>query len=263
MKFLLSNLNKKDTWLSLGIPLVFGPVVGMCRLGQGWLATKYFLAFLLCFYLFINSLFVRSTPIDFFDTIEDIVWLVWVVGAYHCFLVATKGEEKQGKWYSKWGVLIPAIILEWMFIYNIYSVPAELPRCYEKVDAFERGDDVIFKIGRRGDDRGRIIGIPGDTIELKDKIIYINGDAVPKVSNGSGKEFVETLPNGKNIIVTESQAIEKMDNFPSTYIPEGFYFILYDYRAPAYRIYVHDSRFKGLISQNRVMYRHSYDCLNK
>lgn len=260
MQFSLSNLNNKNLWLALAVPLFSGPVVGMCYLGHGRFAIRYFLAFCLCFYLFINSLFVRSTPIDFFDTIEDIVWLVWVVGTYHCFLVAMKGEEKLGNWYSNRYVLIPVIILEWMFIYNIYSVPAELPSCYEKIGAFERGDYVIFKVGRRGDDRGRIIGIPGDTIELKNKIIYINGNAVPKTSKGPGNEFVEILPNGKSIVVTESQDIEKMDNLPATHIPENFYFILYDYRAPAYRIYVHDSRFKGLISQNRIMYKRLDNC---
>ena len=40
---------------------------------------------------------------------------------------------------------------------------------------YERGDEVVFHANETDDYIKRIIGIPGDTIEYKDDVLYVNG----------------------------------------------------------------------------------------
>jgi signal peptidase I len=59
----------------------------------------------------------------------------------------------------------------------------------------ERGDVVVFKHPGNGTDYiKRLIGLPGDTVQMIDGILYINGEPAPQEPDG---EFVQTyLPQG-------------------------------------------------------------------
>ena len=107
----------------------------------------------------------------------------------------------------------------------------------------ERGDVVVFKFppDDSTDYIKRVIGLPGDRIEMRYGTLYINDEAVPKVETepfieyfGSVPhevpQFVETLPNGVSYRVLDRQPSSNLDNTQAFRVPEGHYFMMGDNR---------------------------------
>lgn len=116
----------------------------------------------------------------------------------------------------------------------------------------DRGDVVIFRPPHKLDVRyiKRLIGLPGEKIEIIDGLVYINDKPIERENLGKilqgGKEYIkykETLPNG---VTYYSYKIEEDDitefgidsDFGPYFIPDGEYFFLGDNRAQSA-----DSRF--------------------
>ena len=123
----------------------------------------------------------------------------------------------------------------------------------------ERGDVVVFRHPVNNSDYiKRLVGLPGDSVQVKDGIVFLNGTAVPQQPDGQFVEifdrqgpqgllprcengpvgigaeciksrFIETFPNGRahDILNIGNQS---SDNTPVFQVPEGHYFFMGDNR---------------------------------
>lgn len=102
----------------------------------------------------------------------------------------------------------------------------------------ERGDVIVFKypVDTSMDFIKRVIGVPGDEIQIINKEVFING-TLYKNPNEVHKD--------RQIFPAESVA---RDNFGPVRVPEGSYFVMGDNRDNS-----HDSRFWGFVPKSNLV----------
>ncbi|MGH6734495.1 MAG: signal peptidase I [Methyloceanibacter sp.] len=151
------------------------------------------------------------------------------------------------------GSMIPTLLIgDYLFVskysygYSRYSFPFGLNLFPGRIWASdpERGDVVVFKLPRDNetDYIKRVIGLPGDEIQMIHGVLHINGDAVDKVkiddyvvTDSSGRErrmarYQETLPNGVSYPVLDLVKDGFGDNTEVYNVPEGQFFMMGDNR---------------------------------
>ena len=108
----------------------------------------------------------------------------------------------------------------------------------------KRGDVAVFKLPRDNstDFIKRVIGLPGDEIETRHGVLFINGKEVPKKPlapfvavdedgvTRSSPRFEETLPNGVKYTVLDTIDEGPGDNKGPYKVPAGNYFMMGDNR---------------------------------
>jgi signal peptidase I len=128
--------------------------------------------------------------------------------------------------------------------YSKYSFPFGLVPFEGRVFASEpqRGDVAVFRLPRNDsiDYIKRVIGLPGDEIQMKDGVLFINGKAVPKERAGEFPSddpgapkvpvYKETLPNGVSYFVLDENPTGHYDNTGVYKVPAGHYFMMGDNR---------------------------------
>jgi signal peptidase I len=137
-------------------------------------------------------------------------------------------------------------VSKYTYGYSRYSFPLGAPIMEGRMlaNAPQRGDVVVFRqpANPRIDFIKRVIGLPGDRIQMKQGVVYINGVALPKVPDGNFMDdekkhllksiprYTETLPEGKVIHVLDETPVGEVDNTPEFRVPAGHYFMLGDNR---------------------------------
>ena len=138
------------------------------------------------------------------------------------------------------------IVSKWTYGYSKHSIPFSPPlfsgRLLEQQG--HRGDIVVFKLPKDNhtDYIKRIIGLPGDRIQMKAGELYLNGVKVPRqklqtVREDSGYGFMhdvtryrETLPGGPTYITNDFGPEGDLDNTDVFVVPEHHYFMMGDNR---------------------------------
>lgn len=150
------------------------------------------------------------------------------------------------------GSMIPTLLVgdhlfvsKYSYGYSRYSFPFSLPlfegRIFQSMP--ERGDVAVFR--RPGNEQEdyikRIIGLPGDRIQVIGGVLNINGQPVKRekiadyVEYGSAgatvfAQYLETLPNGRRHKIIEYGDDNFYDNTEVFTVPEGHVFAMGDNR---------------------------------
>ena len=150
------------------------------------------------------------------------------------------------------GSMIPTLLVgDYLFVskysygYSRYSFPFGMApfdgRIFETPP--ERGDVAVFRQPQNESVAfiKRIVGLPGDQIQVTDGILRINDVAVNRVRKGFATAsdgynvirflvYQETLPNGKSYLIQERSDDDVLDNTNVFLVPEGHYFMMGDNR---------------------------------
>lgn len=181
-------------------------------------------------------------------------------------------------------------VAKWPYGYSRYSFPFGLIGFSGRIPAGmpDRGDVVVFRHPGPGNEDWvkRVIGLPGDTIEVRAGVVILNGHEIPRVQiadfdmpvspnspcrgaqrtvrEATGADgthhclyprFRETLPGGRSYEVLDQVPDGPGDNFGPVTVPDGHLFMMGDNRDDS-----EDSRFEaprgvGLLPIDNVLGR--------
>jgi signal peptidase I len=186
-----------------------------------------------------------------------------------------KAEEKQGGFSETFSVIVQALLLaivvrtllfqpftipsgsmmpnllvgDYIFVskfsygYSRYSLPWGPDLFDGRIWSAEpqRGDIAVFKLPRNPavDYIKRVVGLPGDRIQMIEGVLHINGEPVKREAKGdwtpegggpSAPLYVETLPNGVTYETLDLTPRGDGDNTPVFEVPAGHYFMMGDNR---------------------------------
>ncbi|RYE49720.1 MAG: signal peptidase I [Hyphomicrobiales bacterium] len=133
---------------------------------------------------------------------------------------------------------------KWTWGFGKYSFPIALPfngRIFGSEP--KRGDVAVFRNEITNEDYiKRVIGMPGDRIQMKEGRLYINGTMVEREQTGTATDtdsymttvpvtvYTETLPNGVKHTIQEISDNEQLDNTAEYVVPAGHFFMMGDNR---------------------------------
>ena len=160
------------------------------------------------------------------------------------------------------GSMIPTLLVGDFILVNKFSYGLRDPVFHHefvKGDRPERGDIVVFRWPR---DPGvdfikRIVGLPGDRIAYRDKVLYVNGEVqaqaadgvytAPKLPGGTAYRLRESMAGHPHHIIVNPE--DPAQDFEFT-VPAGEYFAMGDNRDGSF-----DSRGWGTVPERNLVGR--------
>jgi signal peptidase I len=195
------------------------------------------------------------------ELIKTIFWALIIAGIFRTLFF-------QPFWIPSGSMKDTLLIGDFLFVnkmaygYSRFSCPFAICPITGRILASEpeRGDVVVFRHPVKNDDMiKRLVGLPGDTVQVKNGVLFINGAEAPQVPDGTFEELfekqgpmgqyprcengpvgeggtctssrsVETLPSGVKHAVLNIQDDGDADNTDVYTVPAGHYFFMGDNR---------------------------------
>jgi signal peptidase I len=139
------------------------------------------------------------------------------------------------------------IVSKYAYGYSRYSLPIDLGiafehRWLESLPSY--GDVAVFRLPRDPQEVyvKRVIGLPGDHVQMRGGRLWINDAMLPLRRDGAGKveledgsdvtamRFIETLPNGREHPIFKLDAKGSLDDTRVFVVPAGHVFMMGDNR---------------------------------
>lgn len=160
------------------------------------------------------------------------------------------------------GSMLPSLHVGDFILVNKFGYGLRLPIINQKlldIDSPQRGDVMVFRFPHDASINfiKRVIGLPGDRVEYKNKILYINGEQVPQEEATSytfreggrrevtAKKLNEILGDVNHDILVDPN---KRTTSMSFAVPNGHYFVMGDNRD-----YSNDSRYWGFVPEQNII----------
>jgi signal peptidase I len=197
------------------------------------------------------------------------LWREWVRPIALAAAVILPVKSSIASWsYVPTGSMMPSIVpLEFVWV-NALAYDLKIP--FTRVHLAEwgnpqRGEVVVF-ISPVREERWvkRVVGLPGDTVELRDNQLWINGAALSYRPAPAGTSALlasyadqdprfarENLGSHSHLIMTLPRR-SALRSFGPDLVPPGQYFVMGDSRDDS-----EDSRFIGAIARERIVGRSS------
>lgn len=187
----------------------------------------------------------QSKPGGFFEVVRTIVIAVLIALVVRTFAYEPFNIPS--------GSMKPTLLVgDYLFVskfsygYSRFSLPAALPLFSGRIldSPVERGDVVVFRLPTDNSTIyvKRIVGLPGDRLQVRGGVLYINGAAVkreriedfveigPNGSRWRVPRYRETLPSGRQYEVLDANPNGSLDNTDVYNVPAGHYFGMGDNR---------------------------------
>ena len=186
-----------------------------------------------------------SRPSRFWENFQTIAYALVIALVIRAFLFQPFNIPS-GSMLSTLLVGDYLFVSKYAYGYSRHSFPFSFPPFEGRFLASEpeRGDIVVFKLpsDNRTDYIKRLMGLPGDHIQVKHGIVYLNGRALEreKIDDYVDRDafgnvirmprYRETLPSGVSYTVLDTQRDGVSDNTGVYVVPAGHYFMMGDNR---------------------------------
>jgi signal peptidase I len=134
------------------------------------------------------------------------------------------------------------IVSKFPYGYSRYSLPVPLAPASEQRllgKLPEYGDFAVFRLPRDPEQTyvKRVVGLPGDRVQMNDGRLIVNGKMLPLLRDGSGMaegamapRFIETMPNGRTHQIFKLRRAGELDNTDVFTVEPGHVFVMGDNR---------------------------------
>jgi signal peptidase I len=195
------------------------------------------------------------------ETVKTIVYALLIAGVFRTLFF-------QPFWIPSGSMKDTLLIGDFLFVnkmaygYSRHSCPWSLCPIPGRIlgGQPQRGDVVVFRHPTQGTDFiKRLIGLPGDTVQMKGGVLWLNGREVPQTAAGiftetfepqgplgqlpscenrpvgvggdcTASRFTETLPGGRSHAILNIDAAGREDDTGIYTVPPGHYFFMGDNR---------------------------------